>query len=385
MYNLIMLRFEKILPKVEQIVKEKSASVKLKEEIIEEAINILEDIAPHDFDGINFANFPYFIADPVEKPTAKIKTDTHIEEYIAIATDGSEIPIDTDFIVPYYVINTGTVVIGYLKKPKKSFFHVSSIPEIYYKDDELYETIDGKKFLVKGELLESKMLLEESIQLERAVNKYIDSHLPIVSLIDGTLIQWEIKNRSDQFKEAFIKKFEHLILRNKEKNIPVAGYVSGSHSKDVIGLIKMAAIIKLKQSENDVKKFDMIQDTDIFERLLNEGERSALFKSNVPILKLYREPIYFFYMNTGMETARIEIPGFVKNNEKMLNLLHFLVLDQAKKGMGYPVVLKEAHEQAVIRNTDKFALNRFFIEYFVKRGIRVKENYKSMFKKTKGI
>jgi NurA-like 5'-3' nuclease len=53
------------------------------------------------------------------------------------------------------------------------------------------------------------------------------------------------------------------------------------------------------------------------------------------------------------EIARVEVPQWVAMDENLLNLTHALVLDQCRRGQGYPVALSEAHEQAVVTTADK--------------------------------
>ena len=55
----------------------------------------------------------------------------------------------------------------------------------------------------------------------------------------------------------------------------------------------------------------------------------------------------------GDEIARIEMPRWVARDENLLNLVHSLVLDQCRRGQGYPVALSEAHEQAVVTAADR--------------------------------
>ncbi len=47
------------------------------------------------------------------------------------------------------------------------------------------------------------------------------------------------------------------------------------------------------------------------------------------------------------------MPQWVAENEGLLNLTHSLVLDQCRRGQGYPVALSEAHEQAVVTGADR--------------------------------
>ena len=63
--------------------------------------------------------------------------------------------------------------------------------------------------------------------------------------------------------------------------------------------------------------------------------------------------IFFFYVNNGWEIGRVEVPEWIARNEDLLSLTHTLILDQCRKGMGYPVAISEAHEQAVLTASDR--------------------------------
>jgi hypothetical protein len=95
-------------------------------------------------------------------------------------------------------------------------------------------------------------------------------------------------------------------------------------------------------------------DRELFQELLAPGQRSALFSSNSLVLRDYQEhQVFFFYLNTGEEIGRVEIPRWVAKNEELLSLTHALVLDQCRRGLGYPVAISEAHQQAVIDGQDR--------------------------------
>jgi len=98
-----------------------------------------------------------------------------------------------------------------------------------------------------------------------------------------------------------------------------------------------------------------VRDRDIFMELLEDGERSELFISPSKVVKEHYgdHRIHFFYVNVGDEIARIEIPQWVAERDTLLNLTHSLVLDQCRRGHGYPVALSEAHEQAVVTGADR--------------------------------
>ena len=89
--------------------------------------------------------------------------------------------------------------------------------------------------------------------------------------------------------------------------------------------------------------------------MLSQGERSDLFVSQSSVVKKRygAHRVYFFYLKVDDEIARVEIPQWVATDESRLNLVHSLILDQCRRGNGYPVALTEAHEQAVVTGVDR--------------------------------
>jgi len=67
------------------------------------------------------------------------------------------------------------------------------------------------------------------------------------------------------------------------------------------------------------------------------------------------------------------LPEWAALDEELLNLTHSLVLDQCRKGQGYPVALSESHEQAVVTGVDRkfLAARRNVISRRAPAGIRL--------------
>ena len=375
-----MLKIEKIIPQVKEIVEKKYSENIKKLNIIEFAIKTLKEINIEDFKDLNYKEITTLFGTPVEKPGKSFKIKKEPSEYIAIASDGSEVPVNEDFFFPYYIINIGFVV---LKYGKDHFFLADSAAKIYFEENEIYEKVGDKNFLVRGELLSSKMLLEESKKLGELLKDFYVIDIPTLILFDGTLIQWEIKETSLIYKNNFIQDFQKFIQIAEQLKSPIAGYISGTHSRDIIEMIKI--FLEMRNTKFNEQLLSIIKDRDLYEIILQKGERSAVFRSNAPILNLYRSPIYFFFLNVGREVVRIEIPEFIANNKNLLETTCALILSQSDKGEGYPVVLREAHEQAVIKNPEKVFIEDLFIELLRKKGIELNYNYKYISKKTRSI
>ncbi len=81
--------------------------------------------------------------------------------------------------------------------------------------------------------------------------------------------------------------------------------------------------------------------------------------------------MYFFYLNVGPEIVRIEIPKWVAKDVALLQRVHAMAHDQAQKGQGYPVSLSEAHEQAVIRSSEREQFYRLLENLYIQKGLEV--------------
>jgi hypothetical protein len=66
--------------------------------------------------------------------------------------------------------------------------------------------------------------------------------------------------------------------------------------------------------------------------------------------------------------VRIELPQWVSANAALLDLVHAVAYDQAQKGMGYPVALAEAHQQAVVRGAERDLFYDMVTAVFRQRG-----------------
>ena len=375
-----MLKIDKIIPQVEKIVEEKYSENLRKISAIDFVIKKLKEIKPEDLKNVTYKETLSLFGTPIEIPGRAIKVEKEISDYTAIAADGSEVPINEDFFFPYYIINIGFIA---LKYGKDHFFFADSNAKIYFEENELYEKVGDKSFLVRGELLSSKMLLEESKKLEELLKDFYTVEVPVLALFDGTLIQWEIKETSETYKNNFVKNFQRMILKALQLKAPLAGYISGTRSRDVMEMIRI--FLEMKGEDFDKQLLSIIKDADIFKIILRKGERSAIFRSNAPILNLYKAPIYFFFLNVGSEVVRIEIPEFIAFDNDLLEKTCALILSQSNKGEGYPVVLKEAHEQAVIKSSERVFIEELFIDFLRKKSIIFNQNYKFLSKKIRNI
>ena len=291
--------------------------------------------------------------------------------HAVIATDGSQIDVDTHAITPWYLLNIGTVSIRYGTNPSAD---LQSTPQIYGSDSDLVIVNPDNHLqqeVVEGTLLGYKREVEEVKALIKLIRD-IPSDLPILALLDGSLVLWGLAGqqfgeyiRKEIIEDGLLSALEELYDESNTRRLYVASYISLPNATEVVNTLRINICefptpdcdryCKEKHvMERPCDQVAQVLDRHIFQELLQPGQRSSLFSSRSSVVDKYYgiHSILFFYLNTGSEIARIEIPQWVAENEG-INSLHGLLNNQIRLGNGYPVSLAEAHEQAVVRVSDQ--------------------------------
>ncbi|MBI2831185.1 MAG: DNA double-strand break repair nuclease NurA [Chloroflexi bacterium] len=290
-------------------------------------------------------------------------------EFNVIASDGSHIDVDRHRSTRCFLINTGSVVLSYGDKPDAS---LDSFPQLYATDEELVIAPpdgSGREQQIEGPLLGIKRGVEECRHLAELASK-MPPGSSTLALLDGTLILWglESNNYPDFVKEALLTNgllacLDDMKKLNNDRRLAIASYISFPRSTDVVNTLRVSlcphepADCDRYCPTNESRACDAVAtilDRELFSNSLSEGERSALFISPSKVQKQYKDHIvYFFYLKVDDEIARVEVPEWVAMNGSLLNLTHALLLDQCRRGQGYPVALSEAHEKAVVTGADR--------------------------------
>ena len=304
------------------------------------------------------------LAEGLEKryPVPRVPTN-----FVIIASDGSHIDVDRHRPNRCYLINIGTVVLTY---GSKSNAILTNTPQLYADEKDLAITPPGggREQPVEGNILGIKRSTEECLALVEAATS-VPTDTDCLALLDGTLILWGLEAYPDFVGDVLLHKgfltcLDKMKKLNNDRCVSIASYISFPRSTDVVNTLRVAVCPHEAANcdefcppgkERDCDSMTGVRDRDIFSKLLEEGERSELFISPSKVVKEHYgdHRVHFFYLNTGDETARIEIPQWVAQSEQLLNLTHSLVLDQCRRGHGYPVALSEAHEQAVVTGADR--------------------------------
>lgn len=340
----------------------------------------------------------WLVAGLVDKLDSKYQPAPLPDEFSVIATDGSHIDVDRHRAARCYLINIGNVVLHYGAHPEAV---LESVPSLYAGDKDLViAPPEGKmrEQVIEGPLLGLKRDVDECRNLAELAAK-LPPERPTLALLDGTLVKWGLEPFPEFVTEVLLEQgFLSCLeqMRKLDRPLAVASYISSPRSTDVVNALRVAICPNdapdcdrycAEKEQRDCDAVAGVQDRELFFNLLGHGERSALFMSQSSVVEKHYGPhwIYFFYLRVDDEIARVEIPQWVARDANRLNLAHTLILDQCRRGQGYPVALSEAHEQAVVREADRQNFWQLVESLLVEEHLPTPSSGKSQSKRTRWI
>ena len=328
------------------------------------------------------------------------------EDYLAIGVDGSQIQPDRHLPVWSYVLNVGVAVVRYGREPAARLW---SEPTWHFRPEELVLTDpadSSRQARVEGNILAARRFIREltkGVELAEAESP----DLPVLVLLDGSLIMWGLAGRRVEgfvreqlIRQELLPLFDRLCrLAETGRRVVVAGFISGPRSTEVVNALRLficphdptaCASYCPSRSAFDGRACDDVggvTDADLFRTELGPGERTGLFESQSSVVReLYgTHPVRFFYVNAEAEIARVEVPAFLAEKPALLGLCHALVWDQVRRGGGYPAVLTEAHEQAVIRGPDRELFRAMLLDELARLGLSEVESPKADAKRRRSL
>ena len=364
-----MLDLNKVASQVDSMIARLKAGSKEKREHLQNALSVLcdRDTDLENLKGkIAASKTTWLVAGLVDGLSQHYAVSPLPPEFTVMATDGSHIDVDRHRSTRCYLINIGSVVLHYGASPSAI---LDSLPHLYSGEEDLViaPTGKGREQPIEGVLLGIKRSVDECHRLAE-----LAAELPpgssTLALLDGSLILWGLEAYPEFVADAllakgFIHYLDEIRKLNKDRRLAVASYISFPRSTDVVNALRVAICPHEpancdRYCPNRVRDCDTVagvQDRELFINLLSPGERSAVFVSQSSVVEKHYgvHQVHFFYLRVDDEIARLEVPQWVAMDEGLLSLTHRLVLDQCRRGQGYPVALSEAHEQAVVTGADR--------------------------------
>lgn len=314
-------------------------------------------------------------AKPVHEPLdTKLPNPDQPKSASILAADGSQIFPDRHAPVNFYLINIGLIEmdLGSGNRPV-----TATHTEMHNIDELSRQNITSTKDIVA---LERDILEREKLAEAAAA---VDKSSPIITLTDGPLELWMGKGQHGSSAKQFqtgLRKYQLILKELNKGEASTAGYVDKPRANLVIGLLEAATLAEsdLEQIRN-LHPLQGVTDIFLFSTLLEPGERSAVFaiQSKSATNYTHELKLHFFYLNVGTKTnpwiARVEIPAWVSKQEKLLNDLHAIILNQCSL-MGtrnFPYIIHRAHEIALVTQEEKKQIQEMFIKELYKHDLNV--------------
>jgi hypothetical protein len=361
----------KVVSQVESMIARLKAGARERQENLQQALQVIDRQAAA-LDSLRrkiaASKTTWLVASLVDGIGQHHEAPPHPPEFTIVATDGSHIDVDRHQATRCYLINIGRVILSYGANASAV---LDNLPLLYSGDEDMVITPPGtsaREQLIEGVLLGIKRSVEECRQLAELAAG-LPAPGPNLALLDGSLILWGLAGQTypEFVTEALLTQgllvhLETMRKLNADRQLALASYISYPRSTDVVNVLRLAICPhevadcdRYCPGKRDCDVVSGVRDRELFASLLGPGERSALFLSQSSVVQKYygEHAVYFFYLRVDDEIARVEIPQWVATDRSLLDLTHALVLDQCRRGHGYPVALSEAHEKAVVTGADR--------------------------------
>ncbi|RUT12727.1 nuclease [Chroococcidiopsis cubana SAG 39.79] len=340
---------------------------------------------------------------PMEPLNTCIDLPVPPKTHTVLATDGSQIAPNHHEIAYCYLLNIGRVVLHYGQNRQPL---LDSLPEVFYRPEDLYISrqwgIRTEEWMgYRRTASEATVLAELAAAVvgsreqedkgtrgqggqggERPITNYqLPITTPTLAMVDGSLIYWFLEQLPLEARDRILPPILTAWEQLKALSIPIMGYLSASRSMESLNFLRLQACIHevpdcASFCPNQIEKvpcqvLEPLRDAALWSIQLQPGQRSTLWRSSARITELYGDcTIYFCYVHVGTEIARVEVPAWVAEDEALFNQSLGLMLAQVQKGYGYPVVLAEAHNQAVVRGGDRARFFAMLEQQMIKAGLR---------------
>lgn len=308
-------------------------------------------------------------ASPGDEPLDGARVVPKLSEHMTvIAADGSQIYPDQHGVAFYFLINVGSIVFrhGSGQAPL-----VATVPRLFYAEDQVYPSGDP----ISSDLVSARRGLAEMQTLADLAQAEPANGTSRVALTDGPLLLWVERTAIPTREQArILADYLACLDRIQRNQVPVAGFVSRPHSAEVVTLLYLAQLEPERRPDlrslHDTA-YRGLTDRALF-GFLEEGQRSALFVRGTAVNQEFRRhghAVFFFYLCTGPDVARVEVPEWVVDRNEWLDLVQAAVYDQCRLNNGYPYVLTRADEQAVILGDERELLEAMIVRSMAQHGL----------------
>ena len=343
-----------------------------------EVFDTIKNVENEVLSGLVANSAERLIADPNERLDTMPARPDRPSPVTVVATDGSQIYPDRHIEPICYLLNVSRIAFQYgtLEYPV-----LETVPRLYFRGQDL-SAIDGVDIEVAGREIVSA--LRDALELDELFNIAEAARMPdrpLLAIADGTMIRWMLRGMGNRDVEAkLLKQYTDRLEAFRDRDIPICSYLSMPASRDVVNLLSLWGTENLNEQDGFL---DSVSDRLVYDRILDVGQRSSIFRSRSLVLKEYPEAhqICSFYIKVKgasgeEEVGRVEFPSWMLEKGDYVDLVHAVVCSETEKGAGYPMILSEAHEHAVVRGDERSVFYQMIERELIKEGVAVEGSLK---------
>jgi hypothetical protein len=282
-----------------------------------------------------------------------------------VSVDGSQ-SLSPFWGVDWFLVNLGTVR---LRLGDDAAYDIQSQPTLMNVERLGREDVPRPEV----EMGRRRAVMEIAELASQAENSRNDCYT--VAVADGGLTYWfYMQGMQDPGARRTLDEMVAVLPRFRQKGIAVAGYLSGSANRELVNTLSLSVN----------SKPPLLSDRHFWMSRLKHGERGPILTSNSDVLGKYapEDSPVFFPLCVGEEVARVEIPEWCI---PQVDTIAAVLLDQAGKGGGYPQILTEAHQAAVVTAREADAFWSYLGGLAEKQGMRLGLRPKDSGKRLAGI
>lgn len=253
------------------------------------------------------------------------KVRTYLDRYSISSYDSSWHFGGAHFYLDYLIYNTGYFYYNYYSGSGGS----GSYPALFIgRVEEIDPEIEGKK---------------HEIEAGEKLIRYLEGEKKLVFLDESLNFIYTFKWSKDKKRNyiGLLKKFLYKVVDMDV--VPLGIFYTRAYD-----------IVRSLEYIDRSLSLPSIQDKQLFNSILEVGERSQLFKVINPVIRDFKIEIAAFYLKLGRgNVIRIEFPYDSTIVKKHIDDIQISVFLQSLLGGGYPYSLVRAHEMAVISYEDR--------------------------------
>ncbi|HEY3110224.1 MAG TPA: DNA double-strand break repair nuclease NurA, partial [Chloroflexota bacterium] len=282
-------------------------------------------------------NRPWLAGVPLEPMAAGHPAPPEPASYTVVSTDGSHLDHDHHGPLPCWLINVGAVAIRYGGEPAA---HLETRSWLGYRPGDLHFVHGDYRLRVQGQLLNVRRQVAEI----EALAELCEAYPGAVALVDGTLVLTSISRSIQEEPSYFLKEYLALLDRIRASGAILASYISRPSSSEATSALRIG-VCPLEECDRRCRLGELADRAcarlaDVLDRGLfgatepTPGARTGLWRSTWPTSEQHYgdHRVHFFYLDAGLELARVEVPGWVASSRPLMERLQAVLVAQCARG-----------------------------------------------------